>query len=553
MSKAKKNNTATHQPNVNPYEGREGLIYARVSSKRQETEGSGLQSQTGRCLSDLKTIGVPHHRTFLDSFTGGGDFMNRPAMREMLGFIDAHPYKKFVVIFDDLSRLARDVVFHIQLRDVFRSRDVVLKCLNYRFDETDEGWYSELIFSGKAELDRRQNRRQVTQKMRARLEKGYWTFGGKKGYTMVKSPLHHGKFAEPHKTEAALLKYVLEGFSTGIFVKKIDACRYLAEKKFWGKQSPEKYIDKFSILLADPFYAGFIEYPEWEVGRRKGHHEAIISLGTYELNQRRLKSEGLSKRIRVDISDDFPLRGLHICGDCKKSLTSAWSKGRKEKYAYYFCQNSSCEQKGKSIKREEMEGAFLSLLKKQELRCEVDTLLREVFDAVWNEEVGEVRKLETAKQKHRQILRVKIKEITDLVIGAKSDAAKRAYEGQLEETALELEGIISGGADELDLSETSVPYRTALEKATGLLKSPYKIWNSVDVLEKHRLYFFIFEEKLAYSKKEGYRTDNLPSAVRLFEEFVCTNSHDVEMGGIEPPCRRCSCGNLLCVEYLFSS
>ena len=31
-----------------------------------------------------------------------------------------------------------------------------------------------------------------------------------------------------------------------------------------------------------------------------------------------------------------------------------------------------------------------------------------------------------------------------------------------------------------------------------------------------------------------YRTDKIPSAIRLFEEFVTTNSQDVEMAGIEP-------------------
>ncbi len=35
---------------------------------------------------------------------------------------------------------------------------------------------------------------------------------------------------------------------------------------------------------------------------------------------------------------------------------------------------------------------------------------------------------------------------------------------------------------------------------------------------------------------EGYRTTDIPSAIRLFEEFVVTNPLDVETGGNEPPC-----------------
>src|SRR3989338_2662568 len=102
-----------NKTNLDPYEKREGLVYARVSSKRQETEGSGLESQEGRCINELRILGVPYVKTFPDSFTGGGDFMKRPAMRELLAYIDARPDKNFLVIFDDLKRFARDVEFHL--------------------------------------------------------------------------------------------------------------------------------------------------------------------------------------------------------------------------------------------------------------------------------------------------------------------------------------------------------------------------------------------------------------------------------------------------------
>ena len=99
---------------------RTGLIYPRVSSKRQEIEGTGLQSQEGRCMKVLGDLNVPYEKTFPDSYTGGGDFMKRPAMREMLEYIDAHPHRKYVVVFDDLKRFARDVEFHIKLKYAFK-------------------------------------------------------------------------------------------------------------------------------------------------------------------------------------------------------------------------------------------------------------------------------------------------------------------------------------------------------------------------------------------------------------------------------------------------
>jgi hypothetical protein len=126
----------------------------------------------------------------------------------------------------------------------------------------------------------------------------------------------------------------------------------------------------------------------------------------------------------------------------------------------------------------------------------------------------------------------KIRQVTDLAVNAKSEKVRDVYEKQVEEYAEEIASLESNSIKGLDID---IPYRTALEKATTLLESPYKIWNSVDTRERQKLFFFIFDERLAYSKKAGYRTDKLPFATRIFEDFVTSNSQDVEMGGVEPP------------------
>lgn len=104
------------------------------------------------------------------------------------------------------------------------------------------------------------------------------------------------------------------------------------------------------------------------------------------------------------------------------------------------------------------------------------------------------------------------------------------YEQQVEDASLELEGLEEQMEGETDLL---VPYRTALKKATKLVKDPYSVWNKVDVNEKHELFFFLFDERIVYSLKEGYRTAEIPRTARLFEEFVTTNSDSVDPRGFE--------------------
>jgi site-specific DNA recombinase len=508
----------------NDFEGRLGLVYARVSSKRQEVEGSGLQSQEGRCKDFLETVGVPYLKTFPDSFSGGGDFINRPAMKELLKYIDQNRHKRFVVVFDDLKRFARDVEFHLKLRTAFKSRNVLLKCLNYNFDDSSEGRFIEVILAAGAELERHQNKRQVIQKMKARLEAGYWTFGSKRGYSMVADPIH-GKISEPLKIEGKLLKNAFEGFANGAFVRVFDACKYLVENGFWS-QKPDRYAEKLTLIFKDPFYAGFIEYPAWDVERRIGRHEAIVSLETFNIVQARLDKGSLSKKIRVDTSEEFCFRGLIICAACQGHLTGAYAKGRSKRYAYYYCQNMSCMMFRTTFKKEDVEQDFQALLKSQYLKPETVYILNYAFEKICEEEEVNLDKNKQALEKQKEDLMGKLNRLSELAGLTKSHLVRKAYEKQIEDAATTLEKIEEQQAKK---TSTLISYRTAWDKALVLLQNPYKYWSNVDVLEKHKLFFFIFDSKLPYSKIRGYRTDKIPSAIRLFEEFATANPHDVDM------------------------
>ncbi len=517
-------------PRQEEFTGREGLVYARVSSKKQELEGSGLDSQEARCVQDLRSIHVPHIKSFRDSYSGGGDFMKRPAMRELLSYIDANPHKQFVVVFDDLKRFARDAMFHFQLRTEFKKRDVILRCLNYKFDESEEGEFVELIIAGHAELERKQNRRQVIQKMKARLEQGYWPFARKRGYNMVRDPMH-GKIASPSQEGREVLKPALEAFARGDLPRRIDFSRYLLEHGFWNGKVPEKYLDQSKVILSDPFYAGFVEYEPWGVKRHRGWHEALISPATFEKIQRRMKRTSATKRVRKDLSEDFPVRGLIKC-TCGVHMTASWSKGRNGRYGYYFCINRDCPEYRKSIPADTIEGKFKKAFKQTKLTPEVSKVMLPIFDRVWKSELAEMTNRENIAARDIKEVEDEIRELTTLARRAKNDITRGVYEKQIEEAAYRLEQAqgLSTGSN----TDFSVPYRTALGKATTLLKNPYAVWKDMGIEEQHGLFFFIFDEKLTYDPKSGYRTAETPTAIRLFEEFSEENSDNVDRTGFEP-------------------
>ena len=211
-------------------EKRTALIYARVSSSGQDPN-----SQDYRCRQYAELKEYPVEEVYLDKFTGGGDFWNRPQMKRLLDYIDGHPKKKYVVIFDDLKRFARDTEFHIRLRKEFKSRDVTVECLNFNFEDTPEGEFVETMFAAQGQLERQQNRRQVIQKMKARLERGLWCFDFPPGMKYIDSPVY-GKLLAPDDVKGEIVKEALEGYASNKFPNQVDVQAFLESRGFFHRK-----------------------------------------------------------------------------------------------------------------------------------------------------------------------------------------------------------------------------------------------------------------------------------------------------------------------------
>ena len=465
---------------------------------------------------------------FQETFTGGGDFHDRPALTRLFTYLDKYPYRNYVVVFDDIKRLARETTAHIQLRVELKARNARPESPNFAFDDSPEGQFIETIHAAQAQLEREQNKRQVVQKMKARLEAGYWCLGGaKRGYAMNPTTRIH----EPSEEGLSVLRPALEGFANGTLVRKVDVARYLVERGFWKNQAAEKYSTLVDKLLKDPFYAGYVEYLDWEVERRQGRHIGLISESTFAAIQTRLRRPHTSNWVRQDISSDFPLRGLVTCV-CGEKLTAAFSKSRNgNKYPYYLCKGSDCEFRNKSIRKDLIETDFAKAVKSSNLRKEVGNVVEEVFNAVWKQEEKDAGRRETSVISEIKKLKEKLGGLSDLAYKAKNSHIRDIYEKQMEQVAHEIEALEGQISGELDLF---IPYQTALSKSKQLIKSPYSIWQKLDAREQHGLYYFLFEAKLAYHPKEGFQTANIATAAKLFEDFAAVNSSNVDRTGFEP-------------------
>lgn len=505
------------------------IIYCRVSSLRQKLEGHGLDSQEHRCREYAERKSYEVVKIFHDSFTGEGDFMNRPAMATLLAFLDKNPTTNYVVIFDDLKRLARDTVFHLKLRNEFGARGAKVECLNFTFDDSPEGRFVETILASQGELERKQNQRQVIQKMKARLERGYWAFGSPRGYRMVKHPIH-GQLLSKIEDKAALIKEALEGFAGGRFENQVDVRKFLQMNKFQGVRYVS--LDTVKALLTNPLYAGYIEYKKWGVSRRVGHHEAIIDAETFERIQDKLAGK-IKIRSRKDNTKEFPLRGFVLCSECVKPLTASWAKGRNGRHPYYHCKTKDCVMKGKTIKRKVMEDEFEDKLRAIRPKEKTLVLAKEVLMDIWNKRMADVEKIQESEERSLDEVRANIRTFLYRIGKTENENLIKTYEAAIEKLSNE-EAILE---NQMRVIRSAKPdFGTALDITFGFLKSPYTYWKKDDLQSKHLVLKLVFSERLTYERGKGLQTASLAFPLKVFELSSMDNSDLVEMGGIEPPC-----------------
>ncbi|UWQ51694.1 recombinase family protein [Leisingera caerulea] len=507
------------------------VIYCRVSSTKQKIEGSGLESQEHRCRQYAEANGYEVEAVFPDDASGGGDFMNRPGMVALLSYLDAQPGKGYVVIFDDLKRFARDTEFHIKLRREFQTRGARIECLNFRLDDSPEGKFVETIFAAQGELEREQNRRQVIQKMKARVEKGYWVFAPPAGYEYASDRIH-GKLLMRDEPIASIIQEALEGYASGRFRSQAEVKRFLESKPAFPKNFPNGEIraQKVTDLLTNPIYAGCVELPNWNVSLRKGQHEGLISFEEFE----RIRARRMQRPVtpaRKDINADFPLRGFVMCDDCSQPMTACWSKGRSSRYPYYLCDTKGCESYRKSIPRAKIEDGFADLLQSIQPTQNLFKVARAMFIDAWNmRETEALRDQEVLRDKLTDLNR-QIERLLDRILDATNPKLVSTYEARLEK--LEREKLVLG-----EQIERAVPPKGRLEEfiepALDFLARPWNIYENGSLLLKRTVLRLAFSEPLRYSRKSGYRTSKTTFPFKVLAGFNNQKSEMVPPHGLEP-------------------
>ncbi|WP_298974309.1 recombinase family protein [uncultured Roseobacter sp.] len=498
------------------------VIYCRVSSKGQETEGQGLASQETRCRQYAEAKDYAIAAVFPDVVTGGGDFMQRKGMVELLAFLDANKTERFIVVFDDLKRYARDVEFHLKLRREMQARGATPECLNFNFVDSPEGKFSEIIVAASGQLECEQNKRQVEQKTRARMETGFCANKAPVGLRFVHTR-DKGNILIPDPPNSDIIREAFEGYASGRFRTQAEVTRFIQRfPDFPGNKNGKVRQHKVTKILTNPIYAGYIRSPAYGIDWLKGQHEPLVALETFEkVQQRRAGSANAPKR--ANIGDGFALRGVVACAYCKEPLRSSWSTGKYKRYAYYLCQTQDCEMYGKSISRDKVESEVGELLKSMQPRNGLIALATAMFRHAWETRRAQAAEIRAAGQRKIEGLEKEINKTLDRLMSTANDAVIARYEQRVTDLEKEMALAVEGQTQSI---EPKGAFEEKLELSLRFLASPWKLWETGPIEVRRLVLKLAFADRLYYFRNQGPRTPEFSfpfKALGVLSGAKCSN------------------------------
>ena len=508
-------------------ESKKCVIYCRVSSVKQADQGHGLDGQEQACRAWALREGYTVVKVFREMGVSGGIF-DRPQLQLMFQYLRANKDIE-LVLFEDVSRIARSMEVHIQIANFFIKSGIQYQTVSQPIEQTPVGKFIENSLANFSELHKNLNRQNVINKMKARLEKGYWSFGAVPGYQMVKEA-EHGKIMRRSEPKASIIIQALEGFASGQFPNQVAIRKFLKSSNYQKSHVSLETVKR--LLKRSLLYAGYIEYPRWGIATRKGHHDALISFKTH---QRILERLGVTTRTheRKDQNPDYPARGFVVCSACCHPLTASKSRGRNQWYPYYRCNMKGCRLKNKSIPREDVEGGISKLLQQVKPQAGTLKLGKLVLEDLWKNKTAILEQQAANTQKEADAISTKIKRLIHRISQTSSEAVITSYEREIEELEKK-RSAISGDLEDFDLSSHQLG--TAWKEALPYLKNPQERWQLGGFEEKRLVLKLVFSRQIPYDKDLGFGTADLSLPIEIFSGKYRSKKQVVDMVGVEPTC-----------------
>jgi site-specific DNA recombinase len=449
---------------------------------------------------------------------------DRTELKNLLSYCRQNRGRIHAVIVYSISRFAREKYDHHVLRAQLATLQVTLRSATEPIDDSSAGKLMEGIIASMAQFDNDVRSERTVAGMKARLERGGWTFPPPLGF-MATRDANGAKTIVPDPQRAFLVTRAFELFSTGLYSKQ-QVLEIVRGSGLTSKSGKRLSPQTFCQLLRNPIYAGVLEVPKWDM-RQPSNTPALVSREIFDRVQALLDGKHPTIAPRQRNNPDFPLRNFARCGRCDRPLTGSWSTGRNSRYAYHRCQNRNC--KSVNARREDMERLFVDFLGQLQPKSEYIRLFGEIIIDVWKQKQEQAIILhKAALRRVRELQESKQRLVEAFVYRREIDRV--TYQEQLdklnEEIALSEIAERDTRIDELDV-------QAAVSHGEFLLLNAPRLWMESSLEQKQRLQEVFFPRGVQF-ENGAYRTVETSMIFFELEEISAQNEGMVALPGIEP-------------------
>ncbi|HEV2913279.1 MAG TPA: recombinase family protein [Pyrinomonadaceae bacterium] len=336
-----KRNGQTLRSSVN--DKRTALVYCRVSTAKQEEEGTSLDSQAAACVTHAEKLGYVVGRITKEVFSGA-ELFDRPLLSRDRADIRAGQFDAVVVY--AIDRLSRDVAHLAILSEEVERAGAALIFVTEDLDDSPEGKLMTSVKAYVAEVERLKIRERCVRGKRQKALNGKVVRGGTDlyGYSYDKE---HGIRAikeDEAMVVRQIYRWILEGVSTRKVIQRLNeqGIPSPARGKRQYKDGRETFWGKGAIgrILSEPAYKGVAvawrykgvrgyedgqkfyrialrDESEW-IQLPDGTTPAIVTAEMWDAVQKALESNR-GEETRNETRPDL-LRGYVFCGVCGRRM-----------------------------------------------------------------------------------------------------------------------------------------------------------------------------------------------------------------------------------------
>ena len=234
------------------------VIYCRVSTKDQ-VQNLSLSTQRKACVEYCERNGYDVDRVFVEEGESAKT-ADRTELKNLLAYCRQNKGRVHAVVVYALSRFAREKYDHHVLRATLANLQITLRSVTEPIDDSSTGKLMEGIIASISQFDNDVRAERTIAGMKARLERGGWTFQPPLGYTKSQDK-KNGKAIVPDPMRAPLIARAFEMYSTGLHTKQqvLDAVTRLGLTSKRGKRLSAQ---SFSQLLRQADLPGYCGRPE---------------------------------------------------------------------------------------------------------------------------------------------------------------------------------------------------------------------------------------------------------------------------------------------------